>query len=261
MKSFALVVKEDRVSQKTAKTIQEQLLPIMPYDEKQPELVISVGGDGTMLRSVHHYMHCPCYFVGVHTGTLGFLTDFQKEEVDTLVASIKGGTYRSSDLCLLDVIIHQNKGIDVLHALNEVRVDYGFATQVMDVYIDEDHLETFRGNGMCVSTQVGSTAYNKSLGGAVLYPGNPLMQLTEVAGIQHNAYRSLGSPLILGKPQCIHFVYKQKQDTLYLGIDHRAFTLQDVTKVSISISSKQIHFIEYREMSFISRLRRAYIKS
>ncbi len=85
---------------------------------------------------------------------------------------------------------------EIFHALNEMRIENSYRSQVIDMYVNDEHMETFRGNGLCVSTPSGSTALNKSLGGAVINPSLRLMQVTEIAGIHHNAYRSLGSPLI-----------------------------------------------------------------
>lgn len=260
MQTYTLVVKQDTISKEVALDIKRKLKGILQYDKAQPDLVISVGGDGTVLKSVHQYLQQPCYFIGVHTGTLGFFTDYKKDEVDSLVSDIKKGEYNINRRHILEITIHQKKGTRIFYALNEVRVDYGFATQVMDVYINEDVLETFRGNGLCISTPSGSTAYNKALGGAVIYPGGPLMQLTEVAGIHHNAYRSLGSPLILDNKQRIYLVLRQ-QDILHFGIDHLAYSIENAEKIEIKISDKTINFIEYKEMSFIQRVRRAYIVS
>ncbi|MFV0392839.1 MAG: NAD kinase [Coprobacillaceae bacterium] len=260
MKTYTLIIKQDTLSKSIAKDIESKLIGILEYDEKQPDLVISVGGDGTVLQSVHQYFHQDCYFVGVHTGTLGFFTDYQKEEIDALIKDIKNNDYKVNERYILEIITHQKERSKTFYALNEVRIDHGFATQVIDVYINDDLLETFRGNGLCVSTPSGSTAYNKSLGGAVIYPGNPLMQLTEVAGIQHNAYRSLGAPLILDDKQSIRLIRKQ-DDVLHLGVDHLSFSEAAVDSIEIKISKKIVTFIEYKEMSFIKRVRRAYIKS
>ncbi len=117
---------------------------------------------------------------------------------------------------------------------------------------------SFRGNGLCISTPSGSTAYNKSIGGAVIYPGSPLMQLTEVAGIQHNAYRSLGSSLILDAAKVIrleggHF------DQVYLGIDHLSYSIEKVEYIEVRIAEKKVNFIEYKNKSFIQRIRGAFI--
>ena len=180
MKQYALVIKQDQLSHQIAKEIKAQLNGIMEYNQENPDLVISVGGDGTMLLSVHQYLNQNVNFVGVHTGTLGFFTDFQKDEVMELVEAIKSECYHLMPRNLLEVKVKHGKKEDTYFALNEMRIDYGYTTQVIDVYINDELLEVFRGNGLCVSTPSGSTAYNKSIGGAVIYPGTPLMQLTEV---------------------------------------------------------------------------------
>ena len=89
MKQYALVIKQDDLSKYVADKIKHELKGIMEYDQENPDLVISVGGDGTMLMSIHQYLDQNVNFVGVHTGTLGFFTDYQKDEVFELVEAIK----------------------------------------------------------------------------------------------------------------------------------------------------------------------------
>ena len=74
---YALMVRNDDLSKKTALKIKESLQNFFIYDEKNPDLVISIGGDGTILEAVHQYLNVDCCFVGIHTGTLGFYTDYQ----------------------------------------------------------------------------------------------------------------------------------------------------------------------------------------
>ena len=258
MKQYALVIKQDQLSHQIASKIKTQLDAIMEYDQENPDLVISVGGDGTMLLSVHQYLSKDVNFLGVHTGTLGFFTDFRKDEITKLVEAIKNDCYHLLARNLLEIKVKHEKKEDVYFALNEMRIDYGYTTQVIDVYINDELLEVFRGNGLCVSTPAGSTAYNKSIGGAVIYPGTPLMQLTEVAGIQHNAYRSLGSSLVLDASNMIKLIgHNFKQ--VYLGIDHLSYQIKDVDSIEIKIAKKTINFIEYEEKSFVQRIRRAFI--
>ncbi len=258
MKRYALVIKQDQLSDCVAKKIKQGLMGIMEYNQENPDLVISVGGDGTMLMSIHQYIDQNVNFVGVHTGTLGFFTDYQKDEVLELVEAIKQDSYQVMPRNLLEVkVIHEGKE-DKYLALNEMRIDHDYTTQVIDVYINGELLEVFRGNGLCVSTPSGSTAYNKSIGGAVIYPGTPLMQLTEVAGIQHNAYRSLGSSLILDADKVIKLEGRHF-DQVYLGIDHLAYSIENVESIEVKIAKQTINFIEYKELSFIQRIRRAFI--
>lgn len=258
MQTYAVVSKEDTISTLATKKLKRLLEGVLEYDEQHPDLVISIGGDGTILSSVHQYLDYDTMFVGIHTGTLGFFTDYKKEEIDELVEDIKHGCYNTLERHLLDIKIYHEGEISTYHALNEVRLDHGFTTQVIDVYINDDLLEVFRGNGLCISTSSGSTAYNKSLGGSVIYYDRPLMQLSEVAGIHHNAYRSLNSSLILGDQHVIRLEGRHF-DQVFLGIDHLSYAIDNVDKIEISISSKALKFAQFKELSFIKRIRRAFI--
>lgn len=154
---------------KLEQKIKKELDTFMTYDEDNPELVISVGGDGTVLYSVHKYIHQldQVSFIGIHSGTLGFLTDYQKDEYMDLVHDIRLDEFKTYNRCLLEVKTHD----ETYMALNEVRLENNRRSQVLGVYINGDFFETFRGNGLCVSQLQGSTAYNKSLGGAVINSG------------------------------------------------------------------------------------------
>lgn len=143
-------------------------------------------------------------------------------------------------------------------ALNEVRLENNRRSQVLGVYINGDFFETFRGNGLCVSTASGSTAYNKSLGGAVINSGAGLMQLSEIAGIHHNAYRSLGSPLILDWTHIIH-LESENFDGSILGIDTLVVDLKGAGSVDISLAKQRARFVQYKRVPYIERLKRAYL--
>ncbi|MFQ7174675.1 MAG: NAD(+)/NADH kinase [Thomasclavelia ramosa] len=144
MKQYALVVKQDEMSANIAEKIKKGLTGIMEYNPDDPDLVISVGGDGTMLLSVHQYMEQKVSFVGVHTGTLGFFTDYQKDEITELIAAIKADHYQMTPRHLLEVDVYHKAGKETYLALNEMRIDHGYTTQVIDVYIDDELLEVFR---------------------------------------------------------------------------------------------------------------------
>ena len=257
---YAFVTRDDETSKKTALKIQQSLEKYFVYDEIDPEIVISIGGDGTILNAVHQYMDKDCAFIGLHTGTLGFFTDYQLSELDDFIQDVIHNEYKLFDRNLLEVKINQKEGFETLYALNELRLDQGLRTQTISVYINNVLFEIFRGNGLCISTPSGSTGYNKSLGGAIIYPGIPLMQLTEVAGIHHNAYRSLGSSLILDESQTIRLVSEQFQHAS-MGLDHLHYQFDDVESIDVRISQKTVKFVEYKQMSFIQRVRRAFINS
>lgn len=258
MKTYAIVCKQDHESIILSEKLKEKLNPFLTYNEINPDMVISVGGDGTMLYSVHKYMNQldTVAFIGIHTGTLGFLTDYQRDEYEQLVEDIKKGQFRIYERHLLEVNSLEGQFL----ALNEVRVENNRRSQVIDVYINDDYFETFRGNGLCVSTASGSTAYNKSLGGAVINSQASLMQLSEIAGIHHNAYRSLGSSLILDKSHTIRLQSQSYQGAI-LGIDHLVVDLKDNDCIHICMSCQKARFLQYKNVPFTKRLKRAYLRS
>lgn len=255
MKRYAIVSKKDDVSRHLAALIKEELKELT-YDEEHPEIVISVGGDGTMIYSIHRYEHVlnDVSFVGIHTGTLGFFTDYLKDEYKQLVEDILTKQPEIFDRHLLRISYNGK----IFHALNEMRIENSYRSQVIDMYVNDEHMETFRGNGLCVSTPSGSTALNKSLGGAVINPSLRLMQVTEIAGIHHNAYRSLGSPLILGEEDVVRFETDFNENAV-LGIDTDIYELKDHDVIETRLSKRVAHFCNYRHISFVKRLRKSYL--
>lgn len=255
MKRYAIVSKKDDVSRHLAALIKEELKELT-YDEEHPEIVISVGGDGTMIYSIHRYEHVlnDVSFVGIHTGTLGFFTDYLKDEYKQLVEDIHTKQPEIFDRHLLRISYNGK----IFHALNEMRIENSYRSQVIDMYVNDEHMETFRGNGLCVSTPSGSTALNKSLGGAVINPSLRLMQVTEIAGIHHNAYRSLGSPLILGEEDVVRFETDFNENAV-LGIDTDIYELKDHDVIEARLSKRVAHFCNYRHISFVKRLRKSYL--
>ncbi len=260
MEKYTIVIRGDDLSQKVAKKIDNELSKHLIRDDDNPNLVISVGGDGTILEAVHSYMGKDCNFVGVHTGTLGFFTDYRINEIDMLIEDVQTNKGTINKRYLLEVEVLANNRSYTFYALNEMRTDHDYTTQTINISINGDFLEVFRGNGICISTNSGSTAYNKSLGGAVIYPGIQIMQMTEVAGISHNAYHSLGSPIILGASNEIS-LKSRNFSTLYLGMDHLCHVITNVDEIKVRVSNKYVKFIEYRERSFVKRISRAFIHS
>ena len=256
MQRYAIVHKLDELSVSIYNRLRKELDEVYTYDEEHPELVISVGGDGSMLYSVHKYEHMlnDVSFIGLHSGTLGFLTDYQKEELDTFIHDIKKKEFEYYNRHLLQVKIED----DIYHALNEFRIENNMRAQVLDVYIDDEYLETFRGNGLCISTPSGSTAYNKSLGGAIIYSDAGMMQLSEIAGIHHNAYRSLGSSLVLDKKYTIRIESLDYKHAV-VGIDHLVLDLKEHKTIEVKVSNKTARFAEVKHVSLIERLKRAYL--
>jgi NAD+ kinase len=257
MRKFTLISKDDPTTQDVVKQITKALLDKQwTHDSDHPEVVISVGGDGTFLRAIHTYQDqlSDLFFVGLHTGTLGFLTNYACEEWEKMIEDLVLGQHQSLELPLLEICVETQGQCHTVMAVNEMRVENVIRTQLLDVSIDGKHLETFRGNGLCVSTQVGSTAYNRSLGGAILYEGLNALQLTEITGIHHHAYRSLGSSLIISK----HSVVTLESDNFNQAIlcyDYLTLPLNQKTRLTVAYSELKAKLMIREQKDYIERLK------
>ncbi|HGA4182990.1 TPA: NAD kinase [Streptococcus agalactiae] len=236
--------------------------PDFYLSKKDPDIVISIGGDGMLLSAFHMYEKQldKVRFVGVHTGHLGFYTDYRDFEVDTLINNLKNDEGEQISYPILKVTITLEDGRVIrTRALNESTIKRIEKTMVADVVINQVVFERFRGDGILVSTPTGSTAYNKSLGGAVLHPTIEALQLTEISSLNNRVYRTLGSSVIIPKKDAIEIVPK-RVGVYTISIDNKTVHYKNVTKIEYSIDEKSINFVSTpSHTSFWERVNDAFI--
>ncbi|MHA2831313.1 NAD kinase [Streptococcus agalactiae] len=236
--------------------------PDFYLSKKDPDTVISIGGDGMLLSAFHMYEKQldKVRFVGVHTGHLGFYTDYRDFEVDTLINNLKNDKGEQISYPILKVTITLEDGRVIrARALNESTIKRIEKTMVADVVINQVVFERFRGDGILVSTPTGSTAYNKSLGGAVLHPTIEALQLTEISSLNNRVYRTLGSSVIIPKKDAIEIVPK-RVGVYTISIDNKTVHYKNVTKIEYSIDEKSINFVSTpSHTSFWERVNDAFI--
>lgn len=241
----------------------EKLKNNFEYDDENPELLFVFGGDGTMLRAVHEFENKinKIIFIGINFGTLGFYTDFTIDEFDNLIKMIKEKQYDIIDLPLIEYMATSGnkkkiyKGI----ALNEVTLISPIKTMAMDVYINNNYFESFRGTGLVVSTPSGSTAYNKSLGGSIIDINLKAMQLTEIASINNRIHKTIGSSIILNEKSTITLNAKKYFD-MVLTIDNLSIQLEPFSKLSIRLSNKNVKLLATKNHSFFARVKSAFLE-
>ncbi|CCI87340.1 NAD kinase [Lactobacillus gigeriorum] len=230
-------------------------------DDKYPDIVITVGGDGTLINAFHRYSNQvdSIRFIGVHTGHLGFYTDWRSTDVDKMIDALTLRKAESARYPLLDVTLITEAGENKhFLALNESAIKRISHTLETDVYIDDELFENFRGDGLCVSTPTGSTAYSKSLGGAVIHPGLKALQMTEIASINNRVFRTLSAPIVLAPDQWVTLV--PNTDHLVMTIDGERMNVRNAKKIVYRISEHSIQFDRFGHHHFWSRVQNAFIK-
>lgn len=229
-------------------------------DNENPDIVVSVGGDGTLLGAFQYYVDQIEHirFVGLHTGHLGFYTDWLTSGLDELIDSLAKDNGQKVTYPLLEMTVVYDSGEHYKFlALNEAAIKQPIGTLVADIYLGDQLFERFRGDGIAVATPTGSTAYNKANGGAVLHPNIPAIQMSEIASINNRVFRTLGSPLVV--PEGQEIIMKPKSDHFLVMYDQSDIKVKNITELRFRVADKKVHFAAYRHVDFWQRVHRAFI--
>ncbi|CAM1659188.1 NAD kinase [Streptococcus oralis] len=262
-KRVDLIANRKPQSQKVLHELREKLKKQhFILNDTNPDIVISIGGDGMLLSAFHKYENQldKVRFVGVHTGHLGFYTDYRDFELDQLVTNLLLDTGAKVSYPVLNVkVTLENGEVKIFRALNEASIRRSDRTMVADIIINHVPFEIFRGDGVTVSTPTGSTAYNKSLGGAVLHPTIEALQLTEIASLNNRVYRTLGSSIIIPKKDKIELL-PTRNDYHTISVDNSVYSFRNIERIEYQIDHHKIHFVATpSHTSFWNRVRDAFI--
>ncbi|GKQ43083.1 NAD kinase [Companilactobacillus sp. RD055328] len=250
------------ISVKTAKNIRQKLEAAgFEFDKKNPDLAISVGGDGTFLSTFHEYTNrlSQMKFIGIHTGHLGFYADWRDNEVDELIEALKNYDGQTFEYPVLEAdITYTDNTTKSFYALNEAIIKRPSKTMRADVYLDGEFFERFRGDGLSFSTPSGSTAYAKSIGGAVIHPKSRVMQVNEIAPINNRIYRSISAPIIVPSSQEVKIIPAEGSDYI-VNYDTNSRTNCSVKLIKYRISKEVIQFAKLRDRHFWGRVEHAFL--
>lgn len=248
----------DSTSLEVAKIIKSRLDSTLGFlfDEEKPELVISVGGDGRLLRCIRKYLSRieSVSFVGISTGTLGFLCEFKHDEVEDFLQLVTSKTPKYLSNRIIEVEYDNKKE----YFVNEFRLEKLTKTLNCEVYINNEKFEKFHGNGINVSTSTGSTGYNKSLNGPVIHPYNQVLIFGEVAPINNRVYQAFNSFLVLRDVDQI--TLKGDFSNVLIGGDTNLQTNDVNDEIKIRLSEKAFIFAYYKSLKYYRNLRDSFIK-
>lgn len=225
------------------------------------ELSICIGGDGAFLRAVHKHDFPYIPFVGVNTGHLGFFHEVNPDNINKFVENYSKGNYNIEDIYLVETIVCTRASCIELIGVNEIVIK-GIESKVihLNVSIDDNHLECFSGDGLIISTPSGSTAYNLSAGGSIVYPTLKTLQLTPLCPINSKAYRSLQNSAIIpdGMSIKINPEYRDENSILII-IDGKQFKYDNVVEITFKLSDMTLRKLTFHSQNFWSKVRDKFI--
>ncbi|NNK11749.1 MAG: NAD kinase [Flavobacteriaceae bacterium] len=222
--------------------------------DKNFDLFVSFGGDGTILRAVTYVGDLGIPIVGVNTGRLGFLSTYKKENVRRLIHDFIKGDYIVVERSLVSVVskpeIEEFKKLNF--ALNEVTVSRKDTTSMITIetYLNDEYLTSYWADGLIISTPTGSTGYSLSCGGPVMTPTAQSLVITPIAPHNLNA-----RPLVISDDTEIRIKVSGREDQHMVSLDSRLATIDNGKELLIKKTNFSVKMIEYASESFLKTIR------
>jgi NAD+ kinase len=219
------------------------------------DLLVSIGGDGTILRAITYVRDLGIPIIGINTGRLGFLATVQTDAIETALSEIFKGDYKISERSLLCVNT-QPKHVDIENtnfALNEIAISRKNTTSMITVetHLNDEYLTSYWADGLILSTPTGSTGYSLSCGGPVITPDTTNFVLTPIA--PHNLS---ARPLIIPDNTTVSFKVNGREDQFLMSLDSRIITLPNTTVVMVKKAKFVIKMVELLDETFLNTLRK-----
>lgn len=256
IKRVKLFPNNNNKSQKIAKILQKKLKE-KDYilDDEDYELAIAIGGDGSFLRMVKDCnFNSQVYYIGINVGTLGFAQEIYPENIDLFLQKLKMNNYKIEDIGIEETKIKTRNKEDKIYSLNEILIrEKNLNTAYLKVLIDENILEKFVGDGLLISTSFGSTAYNLSFGGSIIYNELHTLQITPIAPLNSKSYQVLRNSVIIPEKRKIKLIPTSRSKDFIITIDGVNKTYNDIEEIEIRVN-KKIKCLRMNEYDYTKKI-------
>lgn len=222
------------------------------YMGEQCDVVLSFGGDGTLLRTAHKVASTGTPILGINTGNLGYLTAANIVDAKQMINAFIAGDYKIEERTLLEVSKDDGEPISNPFALNEVAILRQDISSVINIkaVVNGLDLTNYKADGLIVSTPTGSTAYNLSCGGPILEPTAQNIVLTPVS-----PHSLTMRPLVLCDDSVITLTTSSRAQFYQLSIDGRTILCPEGSSVIIKKARHNVKVVQTSTHNFAETLR------
>ena len=247
--SFLKMLYEKKIVQKEYKTFSSHT-----EIDSSFEMLISIGGDGTILRAVTMVRDSGVPILGINAGRLGFLATVQKENIAAFMQFVIEKKYTISKRTLLSVAISpENDAIKEMDfAMNEISVSRKDTTSMITIetYLNDEFLNSYWADGLIIATPTGSTGYSLSCGGPILTPTVKGLVITPIAPHNLNA-----RPLVVPDETEIRLRVSGREEQYLVSLDSRIASVKNESILTIKKTPFEINMVEIPEETFLKTLR------
>lgn len=233
--------------------------PIKVFDELDfpVDYAISMGGDGTLLKTACHVGTASTPIIGVNTGRLGFLADFRPDEISQALDELVAGQCAIEEHAVIELDVKGGKPESLkckgeAFALNDIAVLKRDTASMITIHarVNGNELVTYQADGLIVSTPTGSTAYNLSNGGPIMVPGTGILCLTPVAPHSLNI-----RPIVLNDDSEIELAIESRTHNYLVAVDGRSTTLDETSSVIIRKAPHRVRIVKRASQHYFATLR------
>ena len=220
---------------------------------KKSELLITFGGDGTLLSVARQAPHT-VPILGVNMGTLGFLTEIRVEEFPHVLDRVLAGDFTTESRVTLDVLVKgEGREPRIYRVLNDATINKSALARIVDmrVTVSGFFVSTFRADGLIVSTPTGSTAYNLSAGGPIVYPTMSAIVLTPIC-----PHMLSNRPIVLPDDLEIEIEITTKNQEIFLTLDgQEGVPISERDRVCVKKSAETVMLVQSPDKNYFDVLR------
>ena len=230
--------------------------PAMTREEMaaKVDLVIVLGGDGTLLAAARALSGHEVPILAVNLGGLGFLTSVTLEELYPVLQTILAGAHLTSERMMLEAeIVHSNKPAERLTALNDAVANKAALARMLDfdVHVDHHHVGRYRADGLIVATPTGSTAYSLAAGGPIIHPDLDAFVITPIC-----PHMLTNRPLVVPGSARIGLDFTPANEPVYITLDGQiGFQLQPQDRVVITKAATKVQVVNPPRKTYYEILR------
>ena len=223
-----------------------------PHADLKADLLLSIGGDGTILDAVPFVLDSGMPVLGINMGRLGFLSSVSKNEITQAVESVLSGCFTVEQRTLLELVSPENVFGDVRYALNELNVirNPEHSLLAIKVFVDDVYLNTYWGDGILLATPTGSTAYSLSAGGPIIVPSSKSFVLTPIA--THNL---TVRPVVIPDDSVVRIQVESREKKFVFSMDSRTCALDTSVQLEVRKAGFCLNLVRLRNEDFFSTIR------
>ncbi len=249
-KNFLKILYEQEIVKKEYKTFSSHKDLNSSFD-----VLISIGGDGTILRAATYVRNSGIPIIGVNAGRLGFLAKVQKENIEDFLKIVIEKKYTISERTLLCIETNPvNSEISSINfALNEITISRKDTTSMITIetFLNGEYLTSYWADGLIISTPTGSTGYSLSCGGPVLTPLVNSFVITPIAPHNLNA-----RPLVIPDDTEIQLKVSGREENYLVSLDSRMASVNNNSTITVKKNTFKINMVEFNNETFFETLRK-----